>query len=143
MPSTAPWVHRPVEEQDGREDARQTCLVRKTRIQRGLTQRELADLCGMHRNSIQNIERGLTQEINAENAHALSKVLKIAVEDLGLRVRSAATAPSIRLRKLTPEQRQIIDELLSLPAEDYGLLRRAIGQLRERRSKRRERVGGR
>lgn len=97
----------------------------------------------MHRNSIQNIERGLTREITAENAHALASVLKIRIEDLGLRVRSAVTAPSIRLRKLTPEQRQIVDELLSLPAEDYGLLREAIGQLRQRRSKRRGREGDR
>lgn len=143
MPPHAPWVHKPDDaEKLRRERAKQQPSLRTIRIQRGLTQRELADLCGMHRNTIQNIERGLTQEITAENAYAFSRVLKVPIEDLGLRVRSA-TAPSIRLRQLTPEQRQIVNELLSLPAEDYGLLRVAIGQLREQRSKRRRRAGGR
>jgi transcriptional regulator with XRE-family HTH domain len=118
-------------------------LVRKVRIQRGLTQQQLADLCGMHRNSIQKIEKGLTREITAENADALSAALKIGVEDLGLHVRTGAEAPSIRLRQLTAEQRQIVDELLSLPAEDYVLLRAAVARLRERRSKQTPRKGRR
>lgn len=118
-------------------------FVRKVRIQRGLTQQGLADLCGMHRNSIQKIETGLTREITAENADALSSALRIRVEDLGLHVRTGAEAPSIRLRQLTAEQRQLVDELLSLPAEDYALLRTAMARLRERRSKRTPRAGRR
>lgn len=97
----------------------------------------------MHRNSIRKIESGLTREIAAENADALSAALDIPVENLGLHVRTTAEAPSIRLRRLTLEQRQIIDELLSLPAEDYALLRASIERLRERRSKRSARKGRR
>ena len=143
MPPTAPWVHKPADKPKHREDAAEPRGLKRLRVQRGYTQHELADLCGMHRNTIQNIERGLTREIQPEHAQALAKVLKVSVEDLGVVVRAATSAPSIRLRQLTPEQREIVHELLSLPAEDYGLVRKAIGQLRERRAKRRDREGDR
>jgi transcriptional regulator with XRE-family HTH domain len=112
-------------------------LVRTTRIDRGLTQTELAMRAGMHRNSIRKLENGTTREVTAENAKALAAALKTSIGDLGLRVRSAIEAPSIRFRRLSPEQRQIIDELLSLPPEDYGILRAAVERLRRKRTKKR------
>jgi transcriptional regulator with XRE-family HTH domain len=109
--------------------------LRTARVKRNLTQREVADLAGMHRNSIVKLENGTTKEVTAENAMALAKVLKTSIADLGLRVRAATEARSIRIRRLTPEQRQIVDELLSLPAEDFGVIRRAVERLRLKRRK--------
>jgi transcriptional regulator with XRE-family HTH domain len=111
--------------------------LRDLRLQRGLTQAELAMQCDMHRNSIGKLEKGTTKEITAENASALAAVLKTSVSHLGLRVRVAAEARSIRIRRLTAEQRQIVDDLLSLPPEDYVLIRGAIEQLRIGRTKKR------
>lgn len=111
--------------------------LRTIRIKRGLTQSELARRAGMHRNSIRKLENGTTQEVTSENASALAGALKAAISDLGLRVRSAVEARSIRFRRLSPEQRQIIDELLSLPPEDYGLIRGAVERLRRKRAKKR------
>ena len=109
--------------------------LRTVRIKKGLTQAELAEGAGMHRNSIRKLENGTTQEVTAENANALAGVLKTSIADLGLRVRAAAEARSIRIRRLSAEQRQIVDELLSLPPEDYVFIRGAIERLRNKRSK--------
>jgi transcriptional regulator with XRE-family HTH domain len=106
------------------------------RIERRLTQTELATRAGMHRNSIRKLEDGTTHEVTSENASALAAALKVSVPDLGLRVRSAADARSIRFRRLSPEQRELVDDLLSLPPEDYVLVRGAIERLREERAKR-------
>lgn len=113
--------------------------LRAVRIERGLTQTELASLAGMHRNSILKLENGTTQEVTSENADALARALKTPISRLGLRVRAAAAARSIRIRRLTAEQRQIVDELLSLPPEDYALIRGAIERLRVNRRKKRTR----
>lgn len=107
--------------------------LRTIRVKHGLTQTELANRAGMHRNSIRKLENGTTQEVTSENASALAAVLKASISDLGLRVRSAVEPRSIRFRRLSPEQRQIIDELLSLPPEDYGLIRGAVERLRRKR----------
>ena len=109
--------------------------VRAARIKRLLTQQELADLAGMHRNSIVKLENGTTKEVTSENATALAKVLKSSISALGLRVRAATEARSVRFRRLTAEQRQIVDELLSLPPEDFGVIRGAIERLRTKRKK--------
>jgi len=112
---------------------------RTVRIQRGLSQVDVARLAGMHRNSISKLENGTTKEVTAENADALAKVLKTSISKLGLRVRAAAEPRSIRIRQLTAEQRQIVDDLLSLPPEDYALIRDAIESLRGKRKKTRTR----
>ncbi len=110
--------------------------LRILRIRRGLSQAALAELAGMHRNSIRKIENGTTQEVASENASALAAALKTSVSQLELRVRPAASkARSIRIRRLTPDQRQIVNDLLSLPPEDYVLIRGAIERLRQKRTK--------
>jgi transcriptional regulator with XRE-family HTH domain len=124
-----------------RKRVRQT-TVREIRIKRGLTQKELGELTGMHRNSIRKIETGSTREVTADHAEALSIALETPIDQLGLTVRTNAEAPSIRFRRLTPEQRQIVNELLALPPADYLLLRAAMEELRVRK-KRPQRRGGR
>lgn len=93
-------------------------------------------MAGMHRNSIRKLEKGTTREVTFDNAKALAEALKTSVTDLGLRVRAAVEARSVRFRRLTPEQRQIVDELLSLPPEDYTLIRDAIERLRVKKRNR-------
>lgn len=110
-------------------------LLRTARMKRNLTQKEVADRAGMHRNSIVKLENGTTKEVTSENAAALARVLKTSVADLGLRVRAATEARSIRIRRLSPEQRQIVDELLSLPPEDFGVIRRAVERLRTKQKR--------
>jgi len=117
--------------------------LRTVRIKRGLTQIDLARLAGMHRNSIRKLENGMTQEITPDNARALAAALRTTIADLGLRVRATTEARSIRIRRLSSEQRQIIDELLSLPPEDYGIIRGAIDRLRKKRTNKPPRGGRR
>lgn len=107
--------------------------LRSLRQKQHLTQAEVARRTGMHRNSIRNIENGTTREITAENANALAEVLDVSVVELGMRVRASVEARSIRFRKLSPEQRAIVDEVLSLPPEDYRLIRGAVEKLRRKR----------
>jgi transcriptional regulator with XRE-family HTH domain len=130
---------------DGDSVAKRAPSLKEIRRTRGLTQQNVAELCGMHRNSILNIENGKTREITEENAVALSNVLGIRPEELGLHIRrpTVEKAPSLRFRELSAEQRQLVDELLSLPLEDLSLVREAVADLRKRRSKRRRRKGGR
>jgi transcriptional regulator with XRE-family HTH domain len=109
--------------------------LRTVRIKKGLTQVELAQRAGMHRNSIRKLENGATREVTAEHANALSAALKTTIADLGLRVRAAGPPRSIQIRRLSPEQRQLIDELLSLAPDDYAVIRGALESLRKRPAK--------
>lgn len=112
--------------------------LRRARYRKGLTQRELARRAGMHRNSILKLENGTTREVTAENAAALSRVLGASATDLGLRVRRSGPAPSIQVRKLTPEQREILAEVLALTPEEFTYVREAITTLRDQQRKRRK-----
>jgi len=109
--------------------------LRRSRIRRGLTQAQLADMVGIHRNSVQNLERGVTRRVAPALAAALAKALNVTVEELELRVRPAAPA-SIRMRQLTPEQRAVVEELLTLGPEDFEFVRKTISALRERNAHR-------
>jgi transcriptional regulator with XRE-family HTH domain len=110
--------------------------LRIYRIRRGLSQAALAKLAGMHRHSIRKIENGTTQEVTFENASALAAALKTSVSQLEIRVLpEASRARAIQIRRLTPDQRQIVNELLSLPPEDYVLIRGAIERLRKKQTK--------
>lgn len=126
---------RPANRQGKPAAAEAQSPVRTARLKRNLTQQEVADLAGMHRNSIVKLENGTTKEVTSENAIALAKVLKTSIADLGLRLRASVEARSIRFRRLTAEQLQIVDELLSLPPEDYELVHRAVERLRQKRKK--------
>ena len=117
------------------DEVRQSQL-RVLRLERGLTQEELADKSGMHRNSLGRLERGTSKEVTREKAMALADVLQVPVSRLGLRVRPNVEARSVRFRRLTLEQRFIVDEILSLPPEAYDRLREVIETLRTMPEKR-------
>jgi transcriptional regulator with XRE-family HTH domain len=50
--------------------------LRELRMERGLSQEQLADLAGLHRNYIGNIERG-EQGIGIDNVMLLARTLKV------------------------------------------------------------------
>jgi len=106
-----------------------------------MTQSQLATSAGMHRNTIRKLENGTTREVLAENATALATALNASIDDLGIVVRPAGKPRSIRIREMTPEQRAIIDDVLSLPPGDYAVIRSAIEQLRRNRPKKSRRRG--
>ena len=74
--------------------------------------------------------------VTREKAMALAEVLQVPVSRLGLRVRPNVEARSVRFRRLTLEQRFIVDEILSLPPEAYDRLREVIETLRTMPEKR-------
>lgn len=115
--------------------------VRQLREKADLSQEQLADLAGMHRNSIWKIENGITKEISEEHAASLASALRARPTDLGLIIRpSVAIAPrSVRFRQLSMEQRQLVDELLALPPEDYRKIRAAFERLRSAKRRKRRR----
>jgi transcriptional regulator with XRE-family HTH domain len=115
--------------------------LREMRLNRGLSQDQLADLAGMHRNTIYRLEAGLTKEVTQDHAVALAAALHSTPRELALTIhRAGIDAPrSVRFRQLSPEQRQLIDELMALPAEDYATINAALQTLRaaKRRKERR------
>lgn len=124
-----------------RRQSRQKTPLRSLRLKRGMTQSQLATSAGMHRNTIRKLENGTTREVLAENATALATALNASIDDLGIVVRPAGKPRSIRIREMTPEQRAIIDDVLSLPPGDYAVIRSAIEQLRRNRPKKSRRRG--
>lgn len=108
--------------------------LRQMRIRRGFTQAQLAQLANMHRNSIKNLETGVTREVTAGNAAAIANALNASVEDLGLRVRSSDVPPSIRMRQLTPEQRELLHDIFSLTEEQYAALRTVLARIKRKKA---------
>ena len=116
--------------------------LRRTRIRRGLTQSQLAGMVGIHRNSVQNLERGITRRVSPALAAGLAKALDATIEELEIRVRPPTPA-SILMRQLTPEERMVIEDLLNLEPEDFEFVRKTIANLRERNAQRTPPTGGR
>ena len=56
-------------------------VIRDARVSRGYSQEELADLCGMHRTYISDIERGL-RNISLENIEKLGIALNVPLSIL-------------------------------------------------------------
>jgi transcriptional regulator with XRE-family HTH domain len=113
--------------------------LRELRKKRDLSQEQLAKLCGMHRNSIYNFEKGTWKEISSDHAAALAAALRVRPEELGLTIRSKGPPPSVRFRQLTPEQRLLIDELMSLSPGEYEMVRAALEHVRRARRRKRGR----
>lgn len=105
--------------------------LREARIRKGLTQIEVAERAGIHRNTIRNLENGNTRQVKREHAAALSRIFGATPVELGLQVRRPAPPLSVRIRQLTPEQRELVNELLSLPPKDFDEIREAVAALRK------------
>ncbi len=57
-------------------------IIKRARISKGYTMRELGSMCGLSRNAICKIESGLTKKVRFVNAKKLSKALDIPFEEL-------------------------------------------------------------
>lgn len=55
--------------------------LRELRLERGLTQERLAELAGIHRNYVGEVERG-QRNIALDNIHALADALEVEAADL-------------------------------------------------------------
>lgn len=104
---------------------------RAARIRRGLTQAQVAARARVHVNTIRKIENGVTREVTKQNAAQLSRALKASIEELGLKIRQPVP-PSIRLRQLSVEERQLLDEILALPAAGLEAVREVVRVIREK-----------
>lgn len=93
----------------------------------------------MHRNAISNLERGISKEVSSEHALAIAAALRVEPRDLGLAIR-AAPARSVRFRQLSPEQRQLVDEVMAVPAEHLDTIRAALEHVRQLKDRRKRRA---
>ena len=55
--------------------------IRQVRLSKGFTQESLADIVGLHRTYIGNIERG-EESVSVDNAKKIATALKISLSDL-------------------------------------------------------------
>lgn len=99
--------------------------ARAARIRAGLTQQELADRTGKHVNTIAKLEDdAIGPRVTArgwETVVAVAEVLGTTAEALGYRRKHR-----VRARELTAEQREVIEEILSLPKEDLARIREML-----------------
>ncbi|HEV7922833.1 MAG TPA: helix-turn-helix transcriptional regulator [Thermoanaerobaculia bacterium] len=107
-----------------------TSAFRATRVRRGLTQAQVAERARVHVNTIRKIENGTTREVTKQNAAHFSRILRASIEELGLKVRQPVPR-SIRVRQLSVEQRELLDDILSLPAATLAAVREAVRAIRE------------
>lgn len=57
------------------------CTIRKFRTERQISQETFADMCGLHRTYISDIERGL-RNVSLENIDKMAKALNIKISDI-------------------------------------------------------------
>lgn len=55
--------------------------IRKFRMDRGLSQENFADMCGLHRTYISDIERGI-RNVSLENIEKMSIALDVNISDI-------------------------------------------------------------
>lgn len=55
--------------------------IRELRVQKGLSQEELADIAGLHRTYVGSVERG-ERNISIDNIERLANALNIKIKDL-------------------------------------------------------------
>lgn len=101
--------------------------VRAARIRANLTQQDLAARSGKHVNTVANLEDDvLGPRVTArgwETVSAIAEVLGTTPAALGYRRKHR-----VRARELTAEQRDIIEDILSLPKEDLAAIREILRQ---------------
>lgn len=108
--------------------------VRAARIRANLTQQELADRTRKHVNTIANLEDDdLGPRVTArgwETVSAVATALGTTPEALGYRRKHR-----VRARELTVEQRDVIEDILSLPKEELAAIREILRQFEAKRGK--------
>jgi transcriptional regulator with XRE-family HTH domain len=90
-----------------------------------MTQEELADRIGRHVTTIRNVEGDRSS--SRSTVDAVAAVLGTTAEALGFHFRRA-----IRPNELTAAQREIVEELLALSAEDQEAVRAMLQALRRK-----------
>jgi transcriptional regulator with XRE-family HTH domain len=87
--------------------------IRMLRDQRDYTQQELADLVGLKRTSITNVERG-TQRLMADQLLAVARALDTRLEDLFYGVSSEETAERPQVDKAEmPTVARFVEKVLA------------------------------
>lgn len=108
--------------------------VRAARIRANLTQQELADRTGKHVNTIAKLEDdAMGPRVTArgwETVSVVASVLGTTPELLGYRRKHR-----VRARELTAEQRDIIENILSLPKEELAAIREMLRHFEASRGK--------
>lgn len=103
-------------------------LIRRLRVKRGLTQRDLAEQLDITVRALRDLETGRTRRMRGKTADLLIAALETTAErlDIGVTVKPDQ-------RKLTAKQQAIVNDILSLPSEDVDVLREAMRLLAEKR----------
>jgi transcriptional regulator with XRE-family HTH domain len=111
--------------------AAEVSRLRELREDRGFTRERLAELAGMHRNSIYLLEKGISKSISHEHSTALAAALGVRPVDLGVPIRPAEVGVprSVGFRRLPPDKRKLIDELMSLSPREYEVVSAALEKL--------------
>jgi transcriptional regulator with XRE-family HTH domain len=108
--------------------------LRELRTRLHLTQEQVATRAGRHVNTIANLEDDAAPDRLTTRAWktvaAVAQVLNTTPEDLGYREKRA-----VRPRTLTPEQRDVIAEIVALPTDDLKVVRDALRSIEQRRGK--------
>jgi transcriptional regulator with XRE-family HTH domain len=92
--------------------------IKALRIERGLSQKELASLVGVTSGAVSNWEAGTRENIRGEPLFALAAALGVSPEDLLARAQTAEVAPVEELqllaafRQLSPERKRIALHLI-------------------------------
>jgi transcriptional regulator with XRE-family HTH domain len=97
-------------------------LVQRARNRAGLTQEDLAERIGKHVTTIRNLEGD--RHFSRGTVEAVARVLATTPEALGFRFRKP-----LRASELTPAQRDLVDELLSLPENEQAKVRQVLSAL--------------
>lgn len=131
MLSSSPVASRTSRRREGRTPAER---VRAARLRANLTQQELADLADKHVNTIANLEDGTTPaRLTARGwrtVEDVARVLNTTGEALGYRLKRP-----VRTDTLTPEQREVVEEILALPDDDLQAVRRMLREIEAKREK--------
>lgn len=105
--------------------------MRAARLRAELTQEELAARADKHVNTIANLEDDTTPaRLTARGWQTVADVaraLKTTPEALGYRRRRRVEA-----KALTPEQREVIEDILALPKEDLAAVREMLREIEAR-----------
>lgn len=131
MLSSSPVASRSRGKREGRTPAER---VRAARLRANLTQQELADRADKHVNTIANLEDGTTPVLLTargwRTVEDVARVLNTTGEALGYRLKRP-----VRTGTLTPEQREVIEEILALPSDDFEAVRRMLREIEAKRQK--------